>query len=320
MPPAVTLGPETTTDEILANIDLRNQVALVTGASGGLGAETARALASRGAAVTLAVRDVAKGEQVAARIRESTSNPAIDVMGVELSVPESVRSFAKEYLASHDRLNLLINNAGVMACPLTRTPEGWEQQFATCHLGHFLLTCSLVSALEAGSPARVVNLSSGGHRFGTVDFDDIHFDSRPYDKWIAYGQAKTANILFSVELTRRLESRGITANAVHPGVIMTDLSRHLQASDLEVLKSRRGDRPMVLKSVEAGAATTVWAATAPELAGRGGLYLEDCQVSEPISSPDAPRGYTEYATNPEDARRLWAISEQLLGQSFNLAP
>ena len=176
----------------------------MTGASGGLGAETARALAERGARVTLTARDVAKGEAAAEQIRKSTGNARVDVIALELMSLDSVRAFAKEFAARHGRLNVLINNAGVMACPLARTAEGWESQFATNHLGHFLLTGLLTPLLVASAPSRVISVSSRGHRFSPVVFDDIHFERRPYDKWSAYGQSKTANVLFAVELDRRL--------------------------------------------------------------------------------------------------------------------
>ncbi len=182
-------GFESTTDEVLDGISLEGRRAVITGTSGGLGAETARAMAARGAAITLAARNLEKLEAVAASIRESTGNPNVDIGELDLTVPDSVRRFATNWLESHDSLNLLINNAGIMACPLTRTPEGWELQFATNHLGHFLLTALLAPALVAGAPARVVNLSSGGHRFGGIDFDDLHYERRDYDKWQAYGQS-----------------------------------------------------------------------------------------------------------------------------------
>jgi NAD(P)-dependent dehydrogenase (short-subunit alcohol dehydrogenase family) len=315
-------GADTTTDEVLAGIDLTGRQALVTGGSTGLGEETARALASKGAAVTLAVRDPAKGEAAAARIRVSTGNTRIDVAQVELSVPDSVRAFAATWLASHGPLHLLINNAGVMACPLMRTAEGWEMQFATNHLGHFLLTNLLAPALKAGAPGRIVNLSSAGHRFGGVDFDDPHFNHRPYDKWVSYGQSKTANVLFSVELTRRLAPYGITANAVHPGGIQTELGRHLTDADREALMARvratADSGGFKFKTIPAGAATSVWAATAAELEGRGGLYLEDCHVGELKTDPNASSGYFAYATDPANAARLWALSERTLGQRFDL--
>ena len=311
---ARTFGHETTTEEVIAGIDLSGRRAIVTGASGGLGAETARALASCGAAVTLAVRDTAKAASVADAIRQSTGNPNVDLGELELVEPDSVRAFAKSWLARGEALHILVNNAGVMACPLDRNALGWEMQLATNHLGHFLLTCLLVPALEAGAPARIVNLSSGGHRFGGVDFDDPNYEQREYDKWGAYGQSKTANVLFSVELTRRLADRGVTANAVHPGVIMTELARHLQPSDLETLQSRAPKGGLHFKSVEAGAATSVWAATSPELEGRGALYLEDCQIGKPADEAGDAGGYAPWAVDPDAAVRLWSLSEELIGR------
>ena len=308
---------DSTAEQVSEGIDLTGQRALVTGASGGLGAETARVLALRGAAVTLTARDLPKGEKVAEEIRRSTGNDAIDVLSVELSVPSSVEAFAKEYLARHDRLNLLINNAGVMACPLARTAEGWEMQFATNHLGHFLLTSRLLPALRAGAPARVVNVSSRGHRFSPVVFEDIHFAEREYDKWASYGQAKTANVLFSVELDRRFRDEGIRAYSLHPGAIMTELGRHLAAEDIEMLQSRAPAGGFVWKQVPAGAATSVYAATAPELEGQGGCYLDDCQVSGPRESEDAEIGYEPWAMDPEAAGRLWQVSEETLGVTFS---
>ena len=225
-------GKDTTAAEVSEGIDCAGMRAVVTGASGGLGAETARVLALRGAAVTLTARDVPKAEAVAEEIRAATANANVDVMALDLAVPDSVRAFAKQYLQTHDAITHLINNAGVMACPLARTAEGYEMQFATNHLGHFLLTGLLEPALRKGAPGRIVNLSSRGHVFSPIVFDDIQFDSREYDKWSAYGQSKTANVLFSVELDRRLAAEGIRAFAVHPGAIMTELSRHMTQDDL----------------------------------------------------------------------------------------
>jgi NAD(P)-dependent dehydrogenase (short-subunit alcohol dehydrogenase family) len=312
-------GADTTVDEVLEGIDLSGQVAIVTGASGGLGAEAARGLAQAGAAVTLTARDMAKGEAAAEAIRASTGNADVYVMALELSQPASVREFAKNWLATHGSLNLLINNAGVMACPLARTDEGWEMQFATCHLGHFLLTALLAPALEAGAPSRIVNVSSGGHRFSPVHFDDPHFEATEYDKWISYGQAKTANILHAVELDRRLKGRGVRAFAIHPGAIPTDLGRHLNRDDMVALNKRApGGKGMQFKTLQAGAATEVYAATAPELAGQGGCYLEDCHVASLREAPDAMEGVMPYALDAEAAARLWTLSEEILGESFSL--
>ena len=206
-----------------------------------------------------------------------------------------------------------------MACPLERTAEGWEMQFATNHIGHFLFTCLLAPILRAAAPARIVNVSSAGHRFSGIVFDDdIHYENRPYDKWEAYGQSKTANVLFSVELDRRLGADGAHAYAIHPGMIMTELARHMSEDDLTELRRRRpAAAKLEFKSIPAGAATSVYAATAPELEGRGGLYLEDCHVAGQ-KAPGSEIGVSDYALDPEAARRLWTVSEEALGESFDL--
>lgn len=309
-------GHDTTTDEVLAGIDLTGRLALVTGASGGLGAETARALASKGAHVVLTARDLAKADATAQAIRDSTG-AAVEVEELELDSLASIRAFAERFLAAHDALHILVNNAGVMACPESKTRDGFELQFGTNHLGHFLMTALLAPALLRGTPARVVSLSSRGHQQSPVRFDDLAFEKGPYDKWTAYGQSKTANVLFAVGLERRLGDRGVHAYAVHPGVIPTELSRHMQQEDFEHIRRRSGGT-LRLKTVESGAATSVYAATAPELEGRGGLYLEDCHVAEVNDEPDAREGVRSYALDPEAAKRLWALSEELVGQSFPL--
>ena len=275
---ATKFGAETTASEVADGIDLSGKVALVTGGSSGLGQETARVLAERGAHVILTARDVPKGEAVAAAIRASTGNQHVEVEELELGSLKQIRAFAERFLARHPTLHILVNNAGVMACPPAKTADGFELQFGSNHLGHFLMTCLLAPALREAAPSRVVSVSSRGHHMSPVVFDDIQFERRPYDKWLAYGQAKTANVLFAVGLERRLGARGVHANALHPGAIMTELGRHLQPEDMRVPPESR-NRGMKFKSVEAGAATSVFAATAPELEGRGGLYLEDCHVA-----------------------------------------
>ena len=311
---------KTTADQVLEGIDLSGKLALVTGASSGLGVETARALAARGARVVMAARDVAKIEQHAAAIRAKHPAAQLEVMELHLDKPANVRAFAKAFLAKHPRLNLLIGNAGVMACPLLRTAEGWEMQFATNHLGHFLLANSLLPALTAGAPARVISVSSAGHQVSPVVFDDIQFEKRAYDKWASYGQAKTANVLFAVEFDRRFASKGVRAFANHPGGIMTELGRHLTPEDIDFIRNRAAQRSantggMTWKTPEQGAATQVWAATAPELAGKGGLYLEDVQISG-TTPPAGSAGCAPHALDAESAKQLWAVSEQLLGESF----
>lgn len=315
-----TLDSQTTTDQVLQDIDLTGKVAIVTGASGGLGAETARALASKGASVTIAARDTARAKAMAEEIKSSTGNTNVDTGELELDKPDSVRKFAADYLANHDSINILINNAGVMACPLNRTVEGWEMQFATNHLGHFLLTCLLSPALVNGAPARVVNLSSGGHNFAPIDFDDIHFNNREYDKFASYGQSKSANILFSIELDNRLKDRGVRANAVHPGIIMTDLGRHMTPEDIEAITGNRpeGSPPMEFKEVPAGAATSIWMATSPELEGVGGQYAQDCQLVDPNETDAGTGGWAKWAQGNENATRLWSVTEEMLGETFEI--
>lgn len=314
---AATFGPSTTTEDVLDGLDLRGTVALVTGGSSGLGQETARALANHGAHVVLTARDVPKGEKVAADIRQTTGNASVDVAELELGSLAGIRAAAERILGKYPRFDLLINNAGVMACPFAKTADGFELQFGSNHLGHFLFTLLLVPALRRGTATRIVNLSSRGHHIAPVDFADLHFERRPYDKWQSYGQAKTANVLFTVGLERRLGGDGIHAFAVHPGAIMTELGRHLQLEDIQYLQTR--SRGMQFKTVEQGAATSCFAATAPELAGRGGLYLEDCHVAAVDDADDAPEGVKSYALDPEAAERLWALSERLVGQRFATA-
>jgi NAD(P)-dependent dehydrogenase (short-subunit alcohol dehydrogenase family) len=222
-------GAESTTDEVLDGVDLTGRWALVTGASAGLGQETARALAAHGASVVLGVRDPAKGESAAVPIREAAAAGGGDVelRAVDLASLASVRAFCDSMLADHDELALLIANAGVMACPESKTADGFEMQLGTNHLGHFVLVNRLVPLLLAASPSRVVCLTSAGHRFADVDLDDPAFEHTPYNPWVAYGRSKTANVLFAVELDRRLRADGVRACAVHPGGIMTELGRHL---------------------------------------------------------------------------------------------
>ncbi len=311
-------GSDTTTDEVLAGIDLDEKLALVTGGSGGLGAETARALASKGARVVITARDVAKGEVVAQGIRASTGNDDVQVEELELASLASIRAFAERFLARHDALQLLVNNAGVMGCPFAKTADGFEMQFGTNHLGHFLMTGLIVPALVRGAPARIVSVSSRAHHISPVVFDDVHFEDRPYEKWSSYGQSKTANVLFAVELERHLGARGVHANALHPGAIATELARHLVPEDFEHLRKRQPGGKLVLKPVEAGAATSVWAATAPELEGRGGLYLEDCHVAEIDDAEGSAGGVRSYALDPDSAKQLWSLSEKMVEQSLPL--
>jgi NAD(P)-dependent dehydrogenase (short-subunit alcohol dehydrogenase family) len=305
-----------TTDDVMQGISLAGKLAVVTGASSGLGTQTCRALAAAGAAVLMLARDSDKLAAVALDLQQDNPAAILHTATMDLADLDSVRATAAAILAEHTQIHLLINNAGVMACPLARTAQGYEIQFGTNHLGHFLFTCLLVPALVAGAPGRVVTLSSAGHKIADVNLDDSAYIVREYDKWQAYGESKTANALFAVGLDARLADKGVRSFAVHPGAIMTGLGRHMDEADYQVLMSRQpvGEK-LVFKSVEQGAATSVWAATSPELAARGGVYLEDCQIAVP-ATPDSSAGVESYALDAAAAERLWAVSEVLVGQSF----
>jgi NAD(P)-dependent dehydrogenase (short-subunit alcohol dehydrogenase family) len=308
----MTFGFGTTADEVIEGVDMSGRVALVTGASTGIGLETARALAAAGASVTMAARDEAKLAAAADTVRARVPGAQVDTGVLDLASLDSVRAFAAEWLAGHDRLHLLVNNAGIMFAPLGHTAEGCELHFGTNHVGHFLLTNLLVPALLADPPARVVNLSSGGHMTSGIIWDDPNYETREYDKMEAYGQSKSANVLFSVELDRRLAPKGVHAYAVHPGLIVTtELGRTMTRDDYQGMMARAKAAPSGRgmpdpKTIEQGAATSVWAATAPELDAHGGAYLEDCGIG--TAAP--------HATDPDEAARLWALSEQIVGQTF----
>jgi len=305
-------GAESTTDDVLADRDLTGLRVVVTGVSTGLGVETARALAARGAAVTGVVRDPAQ----ARTNLDAAGASGIDLVEADLASLATVRAGADAVLASLPRIDLLIANAGIMACPQGTTADGFELQFGTNHLGHFVLVNRLLPLLLAGSPARIVNLTSAGHRFGDVDLDDPGFERTPYDPWIAYGRAKTANVLFSVELDRRLRERGVRATAVHPGGILTELGRHLTEESMQALREYRGSRTVTFKSVPQGAATSVWAGVVADPSAVGGRYCEDCAVSPVIDDGTESPGVMRYALDPGSAARLWARSEELVGESF----
>ncbi len=310
-------GAETSAEEAARNIDLSGQTIVVTGGSAGLGVETARVLAACGARIVSVVRDEAKGAAAAETIRQSVPSADIEIAVLDLFDLDSVRRGADDIAKRFPRIDRLINNAGVMACPLGRTAQGLDTQLGTNHLGHFVLTARLIPALLAGAPARIVNLSSAGHRMSPFRFDDPFFEKDDYNKWVAYGQAKTANVLFSVALDKRFKDRGIRSYAVHPGAIQTELGRHMDESDLkDLMDQRKGRSPMIFKQVPQGAATTVWAATAPELDGRGGLYCEDCDVAEPIEDPSMDQGIMSWALDEKAAERLWALSEEWSGEVF----
>jgi NAD(P)-dependent dehydrogenase (short-subunit alcohol dehydrogenase family) len=301
-------GATSTAAEVLAGVDLTWHRAIVTGGSSGLGVETARALAGAGAEVTLAVRDVTAGGRVAQDVITTTGNEQVLVAPLDLADQESVAAFASEWSGP---LHMLVNNAGIMATPLLRTAQGREMQFATNHLGHFALALGLHEALAAAGGARIVAVSSVGHINGDVDFEDLDFDRRPYDPWPAYGQSKTANILFAVEAAKRWAADGITANALNPGRITgTNLSRHIGDIGSAPASFEAASTDVSWKNVEQGAATSVLLAGSPLVEGVTGRYFEDCQEALP-HRPGVRRGVAGYALDPEAAARLWEVSTDL---------
>lgn len=317
-----TFGAETTTDEVLEGIDLSGKRFLVTGASAGLGVETTRALAAHGALVTMAVRDLTKGATAMAEVQAAVPDAQLDLRELDLASLASIRTFASRFLEDHPVLDVLIGNAGVMACPQGTTADGFEMQFGTNHLGHFLLIQLLTPALAAAgqaSGARVVLLSSAGHRLGDVDLDDPGWERTPYDPWAAYGRSKTANVLCAVGLDQRLADQGVRAFAVHPGTIHTELARHVTEETWNAFRAMLppGDTT-VAKSIPAGAATTVYAATSPDLDGLGGRYLEDCHLAEITDYPAQRSGVRAYALDPERADALWELSERLVAEPGDL--
>ncbi len=308
-------GFDSTTDDVLAGRDLTGLEVLITGTSAGLGVETARAVAACGAHVVGVVRDSHKARQAL----DAAGADGVELYEADLASLGSIRAFTDRFRADgHERIDVLIANAGIMACPQGATENGFELQFGTNHLGHFVLVNRLAPLLLGGAPARVVSLSSAGHNFSDVSLDDPGFEHTPYDAWIAYGRAKTANALFAVELDRRLRDRGVRAAAVHPGAILTELGRHLTDETLGVLLDTRGVSEMAFKSVPQGAATSVWAGFVAEAAEVGGRYCEDCAVSPVIDDPATSPGVMRYAVEPDTAAALWTLSEQMVGETFEL--
>jgi NAD(P)-dependent dehydrogenase (short-subunit alcohol dehydrogenase family) len=301
-------GFDSTAAEVLDGIDLTGRRVIVTGGASGIGIETARALAGAGAEVTLAVRDPDAGRHTADDIIATTGNKQILVAGLDLADQASVAAFTAAW---EGPLHILVNNAGVMAAPETRTPQGWELQFATNHFGHFALTTRLHGALAAAGDARVVSVSSSAHLRSAIVFDDIHFQERPYEAWSAYGQSKTANVLFAVEATKRWAPDGITVNALMPGAIRTNLQRYVSDEDIERARAAAGGGGPQWKTPEQGAATSVLLATSPLLAGLGGRYFEDCNEAEP-NQPGTRHGVAAHALDPEAAERLWQVSVETL--------
>lgn len=319
-----TFGTKSTTDDVLAGIDLTGKRVLVTGVSAGLGVETTRALVSHGAQVIGTARDLAKAAKALA---EAGMNSAVvELVELDLASLASVRRASDELRARNPELDLVIANAGVMAPPFGRTADGFETQFGTNHLGHFAFVNRIAPLMRPG--ARLVMLASSGHRFSGVDLADPNFETTAYEPFIGYGRSKTANILFAVEFDRRYRSLGLRATAVHPGGIRTELARHMAGGQLEQLfdqinldLAKEGKPPMEWKTPQQGAATTLWAGIVADADAVGGRYCEDCQVSPVVSNESigfGNPGVRPYALDPETAKALWAKSEEWVGERFDL--
>jgi NAD(P)-dependent dehydrogenase (short-subunit alcohol dehydrogenase family) len=320
-------GATTTTDEVLAGVNLQGKRILVTGVSAGLGIETARALVAHGATVIGAARDLKKAESATAAVRRAAAagGGAFELISLDLANLKDVRRSADALLAKGESLDVIIANAGVMATPFGHTADGFETQFGTNHLGHFVFVNKIAPLL--GSGGRLVNLASSGHRFANVSLDDPGFEKTPYDPFVAYGRSKTANILFAVAFDARHCSRGIRAAAVHPGGIQTELGRHMDESQFQTLieninkqLAAEGQGPFEFKTVPQGAATSVWAAVVASADEVGAKYCENCHVSEIV--PDdrvitpISEGVRAYALDPRAAEALWKKSEELVGEKF----
>jgi NAD(P)-dependent dehydrogenase (short-subunit alcohol dehydrogenase family) len=319
-----TFGATSTTDEVLQDVDLKGKRVLVTGVSAGLGVETARALAAHGAEVVGAARDLAKAEGATADVRAQAANGGnLALVELNLASLKSVRACADALLADGRPFDAVIANAGVMRTPFGHTADGFETQFGTNHLGHFVLMNHIAALIAPGG--RLVNVSSSGHRYSDVDLEDPNFARTPYDPMVAYGRSKTANILFAVEFDRRHRARGVRATSLHPGGIRTELGRHMQPDELDALVAQinaqlaaNGQPPYQWKTIPQGAATSVWAAFVAPADAVGGRYCENCQVSEvtdALLSPVSP-GVRPYALDAEHAKALWAKSEDMVGERF----
>jgi NAD(P)-dependent dehydrogenase (short-subunit alcohol dehydrogenase family) len=320
-------GAASTTDEVLSGVNLQGKRILITGVSAGLGVETARELAAHGANVVGAARDLAKAEAATAQVRKDAvaKGGGFELAALDLADLKSVRACAEELLAKGEPFDVVIANAGVMATPFGHTADGFETQFGTNHLGHFVLVNRIASLVRAGG--RLINLSSSGHRFSNVDLEDPNFERTPYDPFVAYGRSKTANILFAVAFDKRHRARGVRAAAVHPGAIHTELGRYVEQSHIQKMIDQmnqqlaaEGKPPFQFKTIPQGAATSVWAAVVASADEIGGRYCENCHVGEIV--PDyvtisaISEGVRGYALDPNTAEALWHKSEQLVGESF----
>ena len=309
-------GATSTTDDVLEGVDLTGKRILVTGASAGLGVETARALVAHGAQVVGAVRDLDKAHRATEPVRAAAADGGgVEFVTLDLASLASVRACADTLLAAGNPFDLIIANAGIMACPQSQTADGFETQFGTNHLGHFVLINRIASLLKSGG--RLVNLSSAGHRFSDVNIEDPNFEHTTYSEFGAYGRSKTANILFAVEFDRRHKAEGIRATAVHPGVIQTELGRHMTPEVMRQIIPDDGSAPtFTWKTIPQGAATSIWSGVVAPADLVGGLYCEDCHVAELQNDPEIRGGVRSYALDPDRAKALWAKSEEMVGETF----
>jgi NAD(P)-dependent dehydrogenase (short-subunit alcohol dehydrogenase family) len=314
-------GATSTTDEVLDGKTLSGKRILVTGVSAGLGVETARALAAHGAWVVGAARDLDKARRATETVRADAANGGgLELVELDLASLASVRACADALVAAGKPLDVVIANAGVMACPKGTTSDGFETQFGTNHLGHFVLVNRIASLMKSG--ARLVNLSSAGHRFADVDLGDPNFEHTPYDEFVAYGRSKTANVLFAVEFDRRHKGEGVRATAVHPGGIQTELGRYMTQEVLDRLLANiaasqpPGAAAFSWKTIPQGAATSVWAGVVAPAEAVGAHFCEDCHVAEIVDDPNFRGGVRSYALDPEHAKALWAKSEAMVGEQF----
>jgi NAD(P)-dependent dehydrogenase (short-subunit alcohol dehydrogenase family) len=320
-------GATSTTEDVLSGVDLKGKRILITGVSAGIGVETARSLAAHGAQVVGAARDLAKAEAATAEVRKDAkaNGGSLELVALDLASLASARSCADQLLAKGEPFDVVIANAGGMATPFGHTADGFETQFGTNHLGHFVLVNRIAPLIRAGG--RLINLSSAGHRFSNVDLDDPNFERTPYAPFVAYGRSKSANILFAVAFDRRHQDRGVRAAAVHPGGIQTELGRHVGSSQIQAMvdqinqqRAAEGKGPFQWKTIPQGAATSVWAGVVAAADEIGGRYCENCHVgsvvADDVNISAISEGVRGYALDPTNAEALWKKSQELVGESF----